>query len=86
MYIVLIGYLFVVIMMSLGAGSITVGLFYFIFLAVLPTWGILALRRSVQRGKAARAADIAAREAARQAAHEGGAASGNPPSDKSAGA
>ncbi|WP_373976244.1 hypothetical protein NT239_05570 [Chitinibacter sp. SCUT-21] len=64
MYIILIGYLFVVVMMSLGAGSITVGLFYFIFLAVLPTWGLLLIKRSIQRGKAARAAELAEREAA----------------------
>lgn len=63
MYIILIGYLFVVVMMSLGAGSITVGLFYFLFLAVLPTWGLLALKRSIQRSKAAKAAELAARAA-----------------------
>ncbi|QLG86798.1 hypothetical protein HQ393_00255 [Chitinibacter bivalviorum] len=63
MYIILIGYLFVVIMMSLGAGSITVGVFYFLFLAVLPTWGLLALKRSIQRSKAAKAAELAEREA-----------------------
>jgi hypothetical protein len=64
MYIILIGYLFVVVMMSLGAGSITVGLFYFLFLAVIPTWGILALKRSIQRSKATKAAEWAEREAA----------------------
>jgi hypothetical protein len=64
MYIVLIGYLFVVVMMSLGAGSITVGLFYFVFLAVLPTWGLMLLKRSIQRSKAAKAAELAEREAA----------------------
>ncbi|WP_348944103.1 hypothetical protein ABHF33_11545 [Chitinibacter sp. FCG-7] len=64
MYIVLIGYLFVVVMMSLGAGSITVGVFYFLFLAVLPTWGVLALKRSIQRSKAVKAAELAEREAA----------------------
>ncbi|WP_410497442.1 hypothetical protein [Chitinibacter sp. S2-10] len=63
MYIILIGYLFVIVMMSLGAGSITVGLFYFLFLAVLPTWGALALKRSIQRSKAAKATELAEKAA-----------------------
>jgi hypothetical protein len=75
MYIVLIGYLFVVVMMSLGAGSITVGLFYFVFLAVLPTWGLMLLKRSIQRSKAAKAAELAEREAA-LAARESASAQG----------
>ena len=54
MYILLIGYLFVIVMFSavVGASNWVLGLFFFVLLAVLPTWLIVLLKRSVQRKKA----------------------------------
>ncbi|MCB5196346.1 MULTISPECIES: hypothetical protein [Deefgea] len=54
MYILLIGYLFVIVMFAavVGASNWVLGLFFFITLAVLPTWLIFWLKRSVQKKKA----------------------------------
>jgi hypothetical protein len=54
MYILLIGYLFVIVMFSavVGASNWPLGLFFFVLLAVLPTWLIVLIKRSVQRKKA----------------------------------
>ncbi|WP_027469263.1 hypothetical protein [Deefgea rivuli] len=51
MYILLIGYLFVVVMFSavVAASKLFLGLFFFVVLAVLPTWLIFWLKRSVQK-------------------------------------
>ncbi len=51
MYILLIGYLFVIVMFSavVGAGNLALGLFFFILLAVMPTWLIFWLKRSMQK-------------------------------------
>ncbi|QZA76886.1 hypothetical protein K4H28_11240 [Deefgea tanakiae] len=53
MYILLIGYLFVVVMFAavVGASKWALGLFFFIVLAVLPTWFIFWLQRRVQKKK-----------------------------------
>ena len=54
MYILLIGYLFVVVMFAavVGASKWALGLFFFIILAVLPTWFIFWLQRRIQNKKA----------------------------------
>ena len=54
MYILLIGYLYVIVMISAvtGASNLPLGLFFFVVLGVLPTWLIFWLTRSKQRKKA----------------------------------
>lgn len=53
MYILLIGYLFVIVMFCavVGASNWPLGLFFFVMLAVLPTWFIFWLQRRIQRKK-----------------------------------
>ncbi|WP_297572507.1 hypothetical protein [uncultured Deefgea sp.] len=53
MYILLIGYLFVIVMFAavVGASNWVLGLFFFTTLAVLPTWLIFWLKRSMQKKK-----------------------------------
>lgn len=53
MYILLIGYLFVIVMFAavVGASNWALGLFFFVVLAVLPTWFIFWLQRRIQKKK-----------------------------------
>jgi len=53
MYILLIGYLFVIVMFAavVGASNWVLGLFFFVVLAVLPTWFIFWLQRRIQKKK-----------------------------------
>ncbi|MBM5572813.1 MULTISPECIES: hypothetical protein [Deefgea] len=53
MYILLIGYLFVIVMFAavVGASNWVFGLFFFVVLAVLPTWFIFWLQRRIQQKK-----------------------------------
>ncbi|MGL4995168.1 MAG: hypothetical protein ACRC01_06175 [Deefgea sp.] len=53
MYILLIGYLFVVVMFAavVGASNWVLGLFFFVVLAVMPTWFIVWLQRRIQKKK-----------------------------------
>jgi Flp pilus assembly protein TadB len=69
MYILLIGYLYVIGMLAVASGSVPLGLFFVLVLGVLPTWLILWLKRAGQIKRAARQAEPAA-EATGPAADE----------------
>ncbi|GGP20513.1 hypothetical protein [Silvimonas iriomotensis] len=72
MYILLIGYLYVIGMMAIASGSLALGVFFIVVLGVLPTWLILWLKRAGQIKKAQKQAELAERAALEQAAVDHG--------------
>jgi hypothetical protein len=62
MYILLIGYLYVIAMLAVASGSVALGLFFIVVLGILPTWLWLWLKRAGQIKKAARLAEQAAEQ------------------------
>ncbi|GGP26325.1 hypothetical protein [Silvimonas amylolytica] len=59
MYILLIGYLYVIGMMAIASGSLALGGFFIVVLGILPTWLILWLKRAGQIKSAERQAERA---------------------------
>ncbi|XZG71233.1 hypothetical protein ACTSKR_05005 [Chitinibacteraceae bacterium HSL-7] len=59
MYIVAIGYLYVIVMLAAGTGDPVKGGLLLFFLALLPTWLWLWLRRKGQIKRAERRAELA---------------------------
>ncbi|MDR3426257.1 hypothetical protein [Silvimonas sp.] len=59
MYILLIGYLYVILMIAVGTGSVALGGAFILFLGVLPTWLIFWLKRGGQIKKAEKCAEQA---------------------------
>ncbi|MBB5192947.1 Flp pilus assembly protein TadB [Silvimonas terrae] len=59
MYILLIGYLYVIGMLAVCSGSVALGGFFVVVLGVLPTWLILWLKRAGQIKRAERQAELA---------------------------
>lgn len=59
MYILLIGYLYVILMIAVGTGSVALGGAFILFLGVLPTWLIFWLKRGGQIKKAEKRAEQA---------------------------
>ncbi|SMC26164.1 hypothetical protein SAMN02745857_02391 [Andreprevotia lacus DSM 23236] len=74
MYILLIGYLYVIVMFAAGTGDPAKAAVWIVLLAVLPTWLFIWIKRRGQinrRAKQQERTEDAARKAAALAAEEG---------------
>ncbi|GAA5786582.1 hypothetical protein GCM10007860_23880 [Chitiniphilus shinanonensis] len=60
MYIVLIGYLYVIVMLAAGTGDVVKGGLLFLFLGFLPSWLWFWLKRQGQIKRAAKRAEAEA--------------------------
>lgn len=57
MYIILIGYLYVIVMFAAGTGDVIKGGLLFFFLGVLPSWLLFWLKRQGQLTRARKQAE-----------------------------
>lgn len=67
MYIILIGYLYVIFMIAAASGSLVKGGAFLFFLGLLPTWLVVWLKRRGQVKRVAYLAEKRADAAAKQA-------------------
>ena len=81
MYIILIGYLYVIFMIAVASGSLVKGVAFLFFLGLLPAWLVFWLKRRGQIKRAAYLAEKREDAAARQAWQEQQAAA--PPGESS---